>query len=196
MMRARFEHVAAALLCATAAFPQAPAPRDKAAATIGGKKVEIEYGRPSLKGRTMAALLARLPEDRMWRAGENQVTTLTTEAPLLIGGKRVPAGTYSLYVHVPATGPWSLVLNTDKGVPLGSIFPGARPEMKDAPWPHISDYRKSIAGKEVVRAAMTQSMVSEPVDVFTIRLPPLGKGAIVALSWGDQSWSLPIEPAS
>jgi hypothetical protein len=163
---------------------------------IGGKSVTIDYGRPSLKGRTMGALLAQLPADRMWRAGENQVTTLTTETPLLVGGKRVPAGTYTLYVHAPAGGPWALVLNTDKGVPLASIFPAAPPELRDAPWPHIQDYQKSIAAKEVVRAAMTQSAVSEPVDLFTIRLGPLGKGAVVSLAWGDQSWSLPLEPGS
>jgi hypothetical protein len=172
------------------------APRGKASAVVGGKSVTVDYGRPSLKGRTIDALLAQLPEDRMWRAGENQVTIFTTETPLRIGGKRIPAGTYSLYVHVPASGPWSLVLNTDKGVPLASIFPTAPPELRDAPWPHIADYQKSIAGTEVVRAAMTQSAVSEPVDLFTIRLAPLGQGAVVALSWGDQSWSLPIEAGS
>jgi hypothetical protein len=181
-----------------AARAEAPprAPRGKAEAMVGGKSVTIDYGRPALKGRTIDALLAQLPEDRMWRAGENQVTTLTTAAPLVIGGKRVPAGTYSMYVHVPASGPWSLVLNTDKGVPLGTIFAAAPPELKDAPWPHIRDYQKSIAASEVVRAAMTQSAVSEPVDLFTIRLAPLGKGATMALAWGDQSWSVPIEPGS
>jgi hypothetical protein len=183
---------------AAAARAEGPprAPRGKATAVIAGKNVTIDYGRPSLKGRTMAALLGQLPEDRMWRAGENQVTTFTTETPLRIGGKKVPAGTYSLYVHAPASGPWALVLNTDKGVPLASIFPAAPPELRDAPWPHIRDYQKSIAGGEVVRAAMTQSAVSEPADLFTIRLAPLGQGAVVALSWGDQSWSLPIEPGS
>ena len=183
---------------APAARAEAPprAPRGKATAMVGGKSVTIDYGRPSLKGRTIDALLGQLPEDRMWRAGENQVTTLATETPLLIGGKRVPAGTYSLYVHAPASGPWSLVLNTDKGVPLASIFPAAPPELRDAPWPHIQDYQKSIADKEVLRAAMTQGMVSEPMDLFSIRLDPLGKGAALTLAWGDQSWSLPLEPGS
>jgi DUF2911 family protein len=171
-------------------------PRGKVTGMVAGKSVTIDYGRPALKGRTIDALLAQLPEDRMWRAGENQVTTLTTAGPLVIAGKRVPAGTYSMYVHAPAGGPWSLVLNTDKGVPLGTIFAGASPEMKNEPWPHIKDYTRTIAASEVVRAAMTQSAVSEPTDVFTIRLAPLGKGAAVALAWGDQSWSIPIEPGS
>jgi len=209
-MRARFPHVAAAVLCAATAFAQtgtapaaaaspAPAPpprapRGTATATVAGKAVTVDYGRPALKGRTISALLEKLPADRMWRAGENQVTTLTTGTPLVIGGKAIPAGTYSLYVHVPASGPWSLVLNTDKGVPLGTIFAGAPAELKNEPWPHIMDYTKAIATTEVVRAAMTQSAVSEPVDLFTIRMAALGKGAVLAFAWGDQSWSLPIEP--
>lgn len=172
------------------------APRGKATATIAGKSVTIDYGRPALKGRTIDALLAQLPEDRMWRAGENQVTTFTTDVPLLIGGKRVPAGTYSLYVHVPASGPWSLVLNSDQGVPLGTIFPAAPAALKDAPWPRIQDYTKSIAAKEVVRAAMTRGAVSEPLDLFEIRFNPLGDGAALTLAWGDQNWSLPIRPGS
>jgi hypothetical protein len=172
------------------------APRGKAEGMVSGKAVTIDYGRPSLKGRSIATLLSQLPEDRMWRAGENQVTTLTTAAPLLVGGKRVPAGTYSLYVHAPASGPWSLVLNTDKGVPLGTIFPAAPPALKDAPWPRISDYTKSIAATEVVRAAMTEAAVPQPVELFTIDLTPAGKAATLALSWGDRRWSIPVEPGS
>jgi hypothetical protein len=171
-------------------------PRGNVTGTVGGKSVTIDYGRPALKGRTIDALLAKLPEDRMWRAGEDQVTTLTTAGPLLIAGKRIPAGTFSLYVHVPTSGPWALVLNTDKGVPLGTIFAAAPPKLKDAPWPHIRDYQKSIAATEVLRAPMATVAVKRPVDVFTIDLAPEGKGSALTLSWGDRSWSLPIEPAS
>src|SRR2546422_806740 len=66
---------------------QAETPRGTASATVGGKKVTIDYGRPALKGRSIDELLKQLPEDRMWRAGENQVTTLTTEGDITIGGK-------------------------------------------------------------------------------------------------------------
>ena len=50
----------------------------------------IEYGRPASAGRTVEALTAQLPADRIWRAGENQVTTLTTDTDVMIGDKRVP----------------------------------------------------------------------------------------------------------
>ncbi|HWW95648.1 MAG TPA: DUF2911 domain-containing protein [Vicinamibacteria bacterium] len=79
-------------------------PRGTAEATVGGKKVTVEYGRAELKGRTIDSLIAQLPADRVWRTGANELTTLTTAGPLSVGGKNVPAGTYSVYVYAPQTG--------------------------------------------------------------------------------------------
>ncbi|MGD0099664.1 MAG: DUF2911 domain-containing protein, partial [Acidobacteriota bacterium] len=60
-----------------------------------------EYGRPLLKGRKLADLMKQLPPDRIWRAGSGAVTILSTETDLDIAGKRVPAGSYSLYMYCP-----------------------------------------------------------------------------------------------
>jgi hypothetical protein len=46
-------------------------PRGTAEATVGGKKVTVEYGRAELKGRTIDSLIAQLPADRVWRTGAN-----------------------------------------------------------------------------------------------------------------------------
>jgi hypothetical protein len=170
-------------------------PRGTATATVGGKKVTVNYGRPALKGRKMDELLKQLPEDRMWRAGENQVTTLTTEGDILIGGKKVTAGTYSLYVNAPASGDWSIALNSDKGVPLGQIWDKAPANLKNEPWPHIEDYSKSIAKTEVARASMKASSASPAAENFTINFTPAGEGATMTLAWGDKSWTTDIKPA-
>ena len=104
----RFASLAAALVLTTAAYAQdAPNPRGNTSATVGGKKVTVNYGRPALKGRKMDDLLKQLPEDRMWRAGENQVTILTTEGPILARAARRSrrAGTASTSTpRPPATG--------------------------------------------------------------------------------------------
>jgi len=191
--------IAAALAVAALAVPaqaqQPRAPRETVKATLGGKSVAVEYGRPSLKGRSFDELVKQLPADRIWRAGVDQVTTLSTETDLLVGGKRVPAGKYSLYVHAPETGAYSLVLNKDLGVPLKQIFPGAPPNLANEPWPHIEDYTQAIADKEVVRTPMKKVDVTAPADLFTITLAPAGNGARITLSWGDRSWSLDVAPA-
>src|SRR5687768_15025359 len=110
---------------AAVARRQERAPRETVTALLNGKKVAVEYGRPALAGRKMSDLLGQLPADRIWRAGVDQATTLTTETDLMIGGKRVPAGKYTVYVHAPATGDYSLVLNSDPGIALKKIFPAA-----------------------------------------------------------------------
>ena len=97
-------------------------PRGSATATGGGKKGSVDYGRPALKGRKLDELLKQLPPERIWRAGENQVTTLTTEDSITVGGTKVPAGKYSVYVHAAEGNAWDLVLTKDPGVPLGQVL--------------------------------------------------------------------------
>lgn len=185
--------MAAALLAvALPGFAQDNA-RGNASATLGGKKVTIDYGRPALKGRSMDELLAKLPADRMWRAGSGPVTTLTSETDILIGGKKVAAGKYTLYLHVPASGDYALAINKDLGVPLGEIFPGASEEQKKDPYPRM-DYSKAVA-TEVARVALRKAAPAAPSDQFTIGLTPSKTGAVLALTWGDRSWTVDIAPA-
>jgi hypothetical protein len=210
-MRVLSVPVAAAVLTGGFAFAQAasqpapaatPRPRPPAAAretvgaTLNGKKVAVDYGRPALDGRKVDELVAQLPADRVWRAGANEVTTLTTETDLLIGGKKVPAGKYSVYVNAPATGDWALILNTDPGVPLKTIFPAAPPERADHLWPILDGYAK-IAAKEVVRVPMKSVKAKEPMDRFLISLEP-AKGGVsaITLTWGDRAWTVDVKDAA
>ncbi len=180
---------------ALAALATAETPRGAAATTVGGKKVAIDYGRPALKGRSLDELLKQLPADRMWRAGENQVSTLTTEGAIRVGDKTLPAGKYSLYVHAGEGNNWSLVLNKDLGVPLGQIWAQAPDKVKNEPWPHIMDYTKAIADKEVARVKMAAAKAAAPADLFTISFAEKGKGAELTLAWGTQAWALELQPA-
>jgi hypothetical protein len=179
----------------TASLATAESPRGSASATLAGKKVTIDYGRPALKGRTLAQLLTQLPEDRIWRAGDDQVTTLTTETPLLIAGKKVPAGKYSVYVHLPEDGSRNLVLNSDLGIPLIKLWDKAPPERANEPYPHLEGYQKNIAGKELLRAPMRKDAVKEPVETFTVALTPVKDGATLNLAWGEESWSIELATA-
>lgn len=176
----------ALLALSTASFAQERQPRGKAEATIDGKQIVIEYGRPALKGRKLDDLLEGLPEDRVWRAGENQVTTLETDAAIKIGGESIPAGKYSLYVHAPADGTWSLLVNKHLGVPLGEMYAQAPPELQKAPWPELRGYEK-IAGDEIARIPMTEKS-GQATDVFTIDLT----SDELVLSWGDMAWATSV----
>jgi Protein of unknown function (DUF2911) len=192
-MRTRLMTVVAALAVAAAAQAQ-DAPRETVTASVGGKKVSIEYGRPSLKGRTLDQLLAQLPEDRIWRAGVDKVTTIHTETALNLGGKKVPAGNYTLYMHIPAQGNASLVLNSDKGIPLIKLWDKAPANVANEPWPHLEGY-SNIAATEVARAEMRPGSAAPPTELFTVAMAPSPTGATATLSWGDRTWSLDLVPA-
>ena len=183
---------AAVLAVALPGFAQGN-PRGNASATLGSKKVTIDYGRPALKGRPMDELLKQLPADRMWRAGSEQVTTLSSETDLVVGDKKVPAGKYSLYLHVPESGDYALAINKDGGVPLGQIWDKAPDNLKNEPWPQ-QDYGK-IAATEVARVALRKVAPEAPSDQFTIGLTPSKIGAVLTLTWGDRSWTTDIAPA-
>ncbi len=99
---------------AEAALAQAamPSPPKDAAVVLGGKPVSIHYNAPSAKGRTIFGGL--VPYGKVWRTGANPATDLKTEADLMIGGKAVPAGHYTLYT-LPAEGTWELIVNKQTG---------------------------------------------------------------------------------
>jgi len=192
-MRFRLFALTLALGTTAWAFSQSGAPRETASTMIGGKKVAIEYGRPALKGRSFAELMKQLPADRMWRAGSEKVTIVSTEADLMIGEKKVPAGKYSLYVHCAESGDYSLVLNQDLGQPLGKIWSAAPPAMANDPYPHF-EYTKEIADKEAARTAM-KKITAPASDMLTYAFKPSASGATLTLTWGDQAWSVEIKPA-
>jgi hypothetical protein len=193
-MKMRFA-VLAVMALALASTGLAQDSRGAAAAAVGGEKVEIDYGQPQLKGRDLSELMKQLPPDRIWRAGVDQVSTLTTGADIMVGGTKVPAGKYSVYVHAGEAGGWSLILNKDLGVPLGKIWDGAPDNMKNEPWPHLGDYTEAIKGQEVVRAEMKPVKGAAAADLFTMSFAPKGDGADLTLAWGDQAWKVGVQPA-
>lgn len=192
-MKLRYVVPVVAALAVPAAAQSPRAPRETVTAQVNGKKVAVEYGKPALNGRTVKDLLAKLPDNRVWRAGVDQATTLTTESDLVIGGKKVPAGKYTLYVHAPTAGQYELLVNTDPGVVLKTIFPAAPAEVADALWPHISDY-PTIQSKEVARIPMKSVAPAAPAERLVIALAPAKNGvSSVTLTWGDQGWMTDIK---
>src|SRR5260370_35372404 len=69
-----------------------PSPPGTAEVTLKGKRITIDYSRPSLRGRPMETLT---PAGKVWRTGANEATALTTEADITIGDANAPAGKYT-----------------------------------------------------------------------------------------------------
>jgi hypothetical protein len=90
-------------------------PRGTSELTLNGKKISVEYGRPSLGGRTMNDLLGQLPAGEFWRLGADKSTTFSTTGDLMFGNVKVPKGEYSLWAQKQADGSWKLVFNKQHG---------------------------------------------------------------------------------
>src|SRR4026208_8097 len=76
--------------------------------TIKGKKISINYGRPSLKGRD---LLSLAPVGTVGRLGMNQATQIETAAELTVAGKAVAAGKYTLWLKKTGENSWTLAFH-------------------------------------------------------------------------------------
>jgi hypothetical protein len=105
----------AATLCALAAVSaaQMSAARGKAEATVNGKAISIDYGRPSLKGRDMFSMIQ---PGMIWRLGMNMSTSIETAGDLVVAGKELKAGKYSLWAKKTGADSWTLLFHPKTGV--------------------------------------------------------------------------------
>ncbi len=77
-----------------------------------GKTVETKYSSPRMKGRKIYGGL--VPFGEVWRTGANSATTFVTSAEVNVGGKTVPAGSYTIFT-VPTADKWTLIVNKKTG---------------------------------------------------------------------------------
>jgi hypothetical protein len=145
----------------------------------GGKWITVDYGRPILRGREQifgsGAEYGKqvLGNATIWRAGANETTRLTTEAPLVFGGKTVEPGTYSVFVDLKE-GAWTFVLSTQ---PVQEKYD---PKDKERTY-GAYNYDPTF---EVVRVPM--KLVDSPVSVeqFTINFVNMTqRGGSLAMWW-------------
>jgi hypothetical protein len=138
-------------------------PRGKASLTLGNANVTVEYGRPSLKGRSVSDLLNQISGGQDWRLGADKSTTFTTTGDLDFGGTTVSKGEYSLWAQKQADNSWKLVFNSQHGQ-----------------WGTDHD-----ASKDVASVPMKQEKGTKPADQVTISLEKEGTGGELSVAWGD-----------
>ena len=155
-----------------------PSPAEKADCQLaGGKSVKVDYSSPRMKGRKIFGSL--VPYGQVWRAGANEATTITTDTAVTVGGKNVPAGTYTLFT-IPNADKWTLIISkttkNDKGGPLwGTNYAGE--------------------GQDLARTDMKVSSLPAPVENFTIALDKVGNGTSLRMDWETTRASVEISEA-
>lgn len=143
---------------AIVAARQIPSPRKSAEMMLNGKKIAVDYGAPSMRGRKIVGGL--VPYDKVWRTGANEATGFTTDADLMVGNVAVPKGKYTLYT-LPTQSGWKLIINKQTGQ-----------------WGTVYNQDQDLA-----RIDMKVEKTSAPVEQFVISLAPAGKGGVLKLEW-------------
>jgi hypothetical protein len=157
---------------------QRPSPPAQAQFSFAdGKTVTVDYSSPRAKGRKIFGGL--VPYGQVWRAGANEATTLTSNTAITVGGKTVPAGTYTLFT-IPNEGQWTLIIckktKNEKGGPLwGTDYPGE--------------------AQDLARTDMKVSSLPAAVENFTISVDKLGNGASLRMDWETTRASVEISEA-
>lgn len=86
-------------------------PRVQNGGKIMGVIVDLDYGSPRVKGRTVWGDL--VPYDEVWRAGADEVSAITFSDNVFFGGEEVNAGTYGMFIIPKAEGAWTFILNEE-----------------------------------------------------------------------------------
>jgi hypothetical protein len=185
----------AALLAPLVSFAQdlhpsrRPSPLGWSRITIGDAYVSVVYGRPYKRGRNNIFGTkdsgALVPYGERWRTGANEATEITVTKDVLVAGKRLPAGTYSLFT-TPGADTWSVHFNSRLGLDGLGVFADNKFTPVD------------LAPTDVltVTAKATQLPESNEVDQFTIEFAPTSAGADLVLRWIRTEVRVPIAPAS
>jgi hypothetical protein len=130
-----------ALLAALTASPAlAQEVRGTAKATVAGKGVSVEYGRPSLGGRDM---LGKAQAGTPWRMGSGSPTSLKTDADLAFGSVALPKGTYVLTAVKDDKGSWTMIAsNPDNKAEVAKV-PLTSSTLKDS----VEQFTIDLSGK-------------------------------------------------
>jgi Protein of unknown function (DUF2911) len=134
----------------------------------GGKTVKTDYSSPRMKGRKIYGGL--VPFGEVWRTGANAATTFVASGDVMVGGKTVPAGSYTLFT-VPTASKWTLIVNKKTGE-----------------WGIPYKYE----GEELVRVDMKVSALPSPVENFTIGYAKSGMGCALEIDWETTRASVDI----
>ncbi len=96
-----------------------PSPTQVIKQNFGVGSVELNYSRPSKKGRKVMGDL--VPFGKVWRTGANNATTLTFTDDVTIGGKEIKAGKYGL-LTIPEASKWTIIISKDVNVSSPSMY--------------------------------------------------------------------------
>ncbi len=148
-------------------------PEEEVTFTSEDLTIRVFYNRPYKKGRDIFGGL--VPYDEVWRTGANEATTFENNKDILIDGRTLKKGKYSLWT-IPGKESWNIIFNSEHGQwGIGSDGEANRNAAKD------------VLAIDVI--AVQQERVFEQ---FTISFERVGEDAEMVLMWDKTLVAMPF----
>ncbi len=139
--------------------------------------IGITYGRPSARGRTLFGAL--VPWDSIWHPGADSATRITFNHDVVVEGKMLQAGAYSVWLVPREHSPWTVIFSRK-----------SRAFHKPYPGPNLDVLRIEVAPEEV-SAVETLALYFSSV---------LKDEAVLRIHWGTTAIPIrikaPFRPAA
>jgi hypothetical protein len=154
---------------------------------VGGKWIEISYGRPLKRGRDLwgsgdsygQQLKNGAP---VWRAGADNSTYLMTQASIAVNGRKIEPGGYTMFIDLKPND-WTLIVS--EWQPQRLFNPADRERL----WGSF----RYTPDKDVVRARMTLTTLPYSMEQLTWAFLDLSDaGGTMALMWDRQMAAVPF----
>lgn len=130
--------------------------------------IRVIYSRPLKNGREIFGKLQ--PYGEVWRTGANESTEITLYKDMMIGEKKVEAGTYTLFT-IPGEKEWTVILNKDTNT-WGSY-----------------GYTQE---RDIVRVTTPVRKTDKTIESFSMALQPSDNGADLLMGWDDTYVEVPF----
>ena len=137
---------------------------------VGLTEIEVKYSRPSMRGREVFGNL--VPFGKIWRTGADNSTKISFDTDVIISGKTIQSGTYSIF-SIPRQNEWMVMLYSDVelwGVP------------------------RNWSDDKIVFSSTYKVNKINPVETFTISFNDLTNNDVnMSISWENSSVDVKIE---
>ena len=128
---------------------------------VGLTEIAVKYSRPSMRGRDIFGNL--VPYGKIWRTGADSSTKISFSTDVMIDGKPIKSGTYSVF-SIPSKNDWVLMLYSDVDL-----------------WGVPRDWSDD---KIVFSSTYQINKINQPVESFSISFDDLSNNDVnMSLSW-------------
>jgi Protein of unknown function (DUF2911) len=177
-MTSKSYHVYAAAACLVTSLTGSPAraqgypfsQRGTVTQMVAYTEISVSYGRPVARGRELFGAL--VPWDSIWHPGADSATRVRFSHDVVLEGKPLRAGEYSLWLIPHEHAPWTVIFSRAAHV-FHKPYPGAK--------------------YEVLRLDVTPEQVTN-MESFAIYFPMvLRDEAVMRLHWGTTAVPIRIK---